>query len=77
MNFNVYLDSRTAKRLATAARQRRRPRNAIVREAVEQWLVRQGAAWPDAVREFVGDSALEPFEARRRELAEPAEDPFG
>lgn len=76
MNFNVYLDAETARRLDALARQTGSPRNAIVRKAVAAWLDQVPGAWPQLVREFRGDPSLPPFESLRDELRSPDDDPF-
>lgn len=76
MNFNVYLDAETARRLDALARQTGSPRNAIVRNAVAAWLDRVPGAWPQLVREFTGDPSLPPFESHRDELRSPDNGPF-
>lgn len=77
MNFNVYLDDATVDRLNTLARKRRTTRNALIREAVAHLLEgKDGAAWPELVRDFHGEPAIEPFEASRRGLRAPKKDPL-
>jgi hypothetical protein len=76
VNFNVYLDNDTARRLEAMARSTGTPRNAIVREAIAAWLERAGRSWPALVLEFEGDSEIAPFEASRSEFRPPVEDPF-
>lgn len=76
VNFNVYLDDETARRLDALARETGSPRNAIIRHAVAAWLDRVPSAWPELVRGFTGDPALAPFESLRDELRSPDDDPF-
>jgi len=77
MNFNVYFDDETARRLTALAKRRRKTRNAVIREAVGDWLNRAGRpAWPASVLAHVGDQGLVPFEEHRMELATPTPDPF-
>jgi len=76
VNFNVYLDDATAKRLERVAKRKRKPRNAIIREAVHAWLEREGPAWPEAVLLFQGDPKLKPFEEHRDDLGPVVDDPF-
>lgn len=77
MNFNVYIDKQTGNRLERLARTRRTSRNALIREAVAH-LLDHGAkvAWPPEVLGFEGIPALRPFEAARRRLRAPREDPL-
>lgn len=76
MNFNVYLDDDTARRLDAMARSTGAPRNAIVREAIAAWLERAGRRWPAIILEFEGDPKMAPFEASRSEFRPPVDDPF-
>ena len=68
MNFNVYLDDETAKRLDAVARASGKPRNALVRQAVAAWLEHEGRPWPRVVMDYVGDPDIAPFESYRAEL---------
>ena len=78
MNFNVYVDKRTAERLNRLARARRTTRNALVREALTQ-LLEPGhkAGWPAEVLEFQGIAGTQPFEEARRKLRPPRPNPLG
>lgn len=77
MNFNVYLDDDTGRRLDRLAKARRTTRNALIREAVARLLEqRAGAAWPRIVLDYRGDPDAPPFEASREGLAEPKSDPL-
>lgn len=76
MNFNVYLDDAAARRLADAARRTGIARNALVRQAVDQWLLGRERAWPPAVLAFRGMPEITPFEAHRAALAPPTDDPL-
>jgi hypothetical protein len=77
VNFNVYLDATTAKRLERSARRLGKPRNALIREAVQAWLEHEGPGWPDVVVSFEGDPKAPRFEAHRKELGVPRKDPLG
>jgi predicted transcriptional regulator len=77
VNFNVYVDDETAKRIAVLAKQRRTTRNAIVREALEDWLARSGRrTWSKRVMSFEGRGDFPGFEAHRKELSDAPSDPF-
>ncbi len=76
MNFNVYLDDESVKRLDALARSERVARNALIRRAVVLLLDASHRGWPKEVVEFRGEPAVEPFEAHRTELAPTADDPF-
>jgi hypothetical protein len=66
MNFSIHIDDQTAKRLEQEAARRRRPRNALIAEAVKQWLERiQPTHWPADLLQFKGAPKLAPFEAHR------------
>lgn len=78
MNFNVYLDDATARRLTALAKRRRTTRNAIIRDAVKDWLEMSGAKrWPAQILSFEGLPDLVPFEKHRADLGAAPVDPFG
>ncbi len=76
MNFNVYLDDESARRLDALARRERVARNALIRRAVVFLLDASRRGWPKEVLAFRGEPAVQPFEAHRAELAPTADDPF-
>lgn len=77
MHFNIYLDDTTGQQLNTMAQRVGESRNALIRQAVSQWLVQQAqTGWPDAVLNFKGLGDTPPFETSRDQLALPAEDPL-
>lgn len=77
MNFNIYLDEETGQQLNLAARQEGESRNALVRQAVGEWLNRhRKPQWPDAVLAFKGLATMRPFEAGRSNLKPPDADPL-
>jgi hypothetical protein len=77
VNFNVYVDAETAKRIAALAKQRQTTRNAIVREAIESWLAKQGRrTWSERVIAFEGRRDFPGFEMHRKDLADAPLDPF-
>ena len=76
MTFSVYLEEKLAARLDRTARQSGKSRNAIVREALGEWLNKgRSDEWPRAVREFRGVRSAPRFEENRKELR-PPRDPF-
>jgi Arc/MetJ-type ribon-helix-helix transcriptional regulator len=76
MTFSIHLDEPTAEALARAVQETGRTRNALIREAVRQWLASADhAEWPDVVRHFKGDPKAVRFEEYRAGLCEP-QDPF-
>jgi len=78
MNFNIYLDTKLGKALRSLARRKKVPRNALIRQAVEELLIREQTSghWSPRVLAWRGDPQFESFEARRTELRAPAEDPL-
>lgn len=69
MHFSIYLDDQTGTRLKKLARQLRTSRNAAIRQAIEEWVARQGRKqWPRAFMEFRGVKDMPPFESNRSEL---------
>lgn len=77
MNFNIYLDDETGHQLASAAKQAGESRNALIREAVSDWLNRHARPqWPDAVLDFKGMADMPIFEASRDSLKPPVDDPL-
>ncbi len=77
MNFNVYLDDETGQKLAHAAEQEGETRNALIRQAVSEWLNRHGKPqWPDEVLAFKGMADMPLFEASRDRLKPPPADPL-
>jgi hypothetical protein len=77
MHFNIYLDDQTGRELAAAAQETGETRNALIRQAVQEWLDRHGKTeWPEAVRGFEGLPEMPPFEENRIQLKPPARDPL-
>lgn len=77
MHFNIYLDDETGQQLNAVAQQIGQSRNALIREAVKEWLARHvRPQWPEAVMEFQGAPDMLPFEAGRELLKPPADDPL-
>lgn len=77
MHFNIYIDDQTGQELADAAKQSGQTRNALIRMAVKEWLVRRGGAqWPDEVMDFEGMPDMPPFETGRDRLKPPMADPL-
>ena len=76
VNFNVYLDQAAAERLGRLAEKTGRPRNALIREAVDALLEMSRRKWPKAVLEFSGEPGATRFEAHRNELGQSLDDPF-
>ena len=78
MNFNVYLDTPLGEALKRLAKRKKVPRNALIRQAVEDLVTResQSATWSSRILEWQGEPDFEPFEARRDTLRATAEDPL-
>lgn len=77
MHFNIYLDDTTVQRLNAMAQQMGESRNALIRQAISQWLGQQAqTGWPDAVLDFKGLSDMSSLEASRDQLLLPADDPL-
>lgn len=78
VNFNIYLDDETGQQLKHMAKQEGESRNALVRQAVSEWLNRHGKSqWPDAVLAFKGMADIPRFEVSRGRLKLPHADPLG
>ena len=72
MNFNIYLDDETGQLLNKVAKKSGESRNALVRQAVSEWLKRQGKPqWPEEVLAFKGMADMPLFEASRDRLRPP------
>ncbi len=79
MNFNLYLDDRTAKELDKTAKKLGETRSGLIRKAVREWLDKKKSGdpnWPPVILEWVGEPDFPPFESHRDELVPPREDPF-
>ena len=77
MHFNIYLDDETGERLTAFARQTGESRNAVIRQAVQEWLARRGRSqWPQAVFSFAGGADMPAFEAGREDLVPVKVDPL-
>jgi Arc/MetJ-type ribon-helix-helix transcriptional regulator len=77
MNFSLHLNDELVRRLNAMAQATGKSRNALIREAVEEWLERRARGqWPEAVLGFPGVPEAVPFEHARAELLPPGE-PFG
>ena len=76
VNFSVYLDDESVRRLDAIGAKTGTSRNALIRGAIRDLLDRERPAWPAEVLSFESDAAFTPFESHRRELAAPVEDPF-
>jgi Arc/MetJ-type ribon-helix-helix transcriptional regulator len=76
MNFSVHLSDDLVQRLNQTARESGKTRNALIREAVAEWLGRrQPGKWPAEVMNFHRVRRLKRFEDNRKEL-KPPRSPF-
>lgn len=76
MTFSVYLDDKLAKHLNRVAVESGKARNALIREALEDWLAKNRIKkWPEAVLSFKGVRGAPRFEESRKALKRPR-DPF-
>ena len=76
MNFSVHLSDELVERLNQTARESGKTRNALIREAVAEWLGRRRAArWPEEVTDFRGIRGIKRFEENRKNL-KPPRSPF-
>ncbi len=77
MNFNVYLDDDTAKKLQEATELSHESRNAIIRKAITFWLSYSNKnRWTDDILAFQGIEDFPAFENNRDDLILPKDDPF-
>jgi predicted transcriptional regulator len=77
MNFNIYLDDETGQQLNRVAEKAGESRNALVRQAVSEWLKKHGKPqWPEEVLAFKGMADTPLFEASRDRLRPPVTDPL-
>src|SRR5881394_2365678 len=77
VNFSVYLDDESVRRLDAIGAKTGTSRNALIRRAIRDFLDRERPTWPAEVLNFQPDETFPPFESHRRELAAAVEDPFG
>jgi hypothetical protein len=74
MNINVYLEDPLAKSLNQYAKKSGTPRNAIIREAVKEWIIHHEVKqWPKSILTFKGLTAIPSFESYRTDLL-PSDD---
>ncbi len=72
MNFSVHLSDELVERLNETARESGKTRNALIRQAVGEWLDRRRPArWPPEIVDFRGIRGIKRFEENRKELKPP------
>lgn len=77
MNISIYLEQPLAQKTQQYATKLGITRNAIIREALNDWLIlHDTASWPKSILDFQGISDFAPFEEGRKDLLPPDEDPF-
>jgi Ribbon-helix-helix protein, copG family len=79
VDFNLYLDDKTAKELDRTAKKLGETRSGLIRKAIREWLGKKALgnqAWPPAVLNWRGAPDFPGFEAFRTELLSPRENPF-
>ena len=77
MNINIYLEDSLADSLNHYVKDSGQSRNAIIREAVQEYLTtHQVKNWPESVLQHKGIKGVAPFESHRKELIPPKEDPL-
>jgi len=77
MNFNLYLDEKTAGELNRTAKTLGETRSGLIRKALREWLDKKTLgcpAWPPQILEWTGAPGMRPFESWRDELLPPRED---
>ena len=77
MNFNIYLDDKTAQQLQKVTEASNESRNAIIRKAIKFWLDHcDKKSWSDEIMDFQGVDDFPRFEENRDELIAAKDDPF-
>jgi len=69
MNFNIYLSDRLHNELQNRLQQSSKSRNALIREAIEQYLYPNSrSSWPQSVQQFKPVPDFPPFETHRSDI---------
>jgi Arc/MetJ-type ribon-helix-helix transcriptional regulator len=79
MNFNLYLDDKTATELDQTAATLGESRSGLIRKALREWLdkkARGNPGWPSLILDWQGVPDAPPFESYRDELTPAREDPL-
>lgn len=78
MNFSVYLPQKIASKLSLLAQQNHTSKNAIIREALEEWFTHHysKSQWSPHFFDFAPVKDAPDFSSYRNELAPPKEDIF-
>jgi metal-responsive CopG/Arc/MetJ family transcriptional regulator len=76
MTFSIHLADELVQRLNRTAKECGRARNALIREAIKEWLDRRRPRkWPAEVMNFRGIRGIARFEQDRK-LLKPPREPF-
>lgn len=78
MNISIYLSQKLASKLSHVAHQQHSSKNAIVREALEEWFAHHYPAsnWPSHFFDFQAVKEAPDFSSYRSELTPPKENIF-
>lgn len=77
MNINIYLENNLGQQLRERAVTLKKPRNAIIREAIQEWIMRHRTnTWPTVIRNYKGMGNFPRFESYRKEFKKTKDDPF-
>ncbi len=77
MHFNIYIDDQMGSQLNKLAKNSGKTRNALIREAIEEWILHQTKPeWPEEILSFKGIKNIPAFESYRKNLKKPKDDPF-
>lgn len=77
MNFNLYLDDETGRRLTELAEREGESRNSLIRKAVNNLLDRPARpSWPDSILNHEGFSGFPELSRGPDELLPPPVDPL-
>ena len=77
MNVNIYIENSLGLQLQECATALHKTRNAIIREAIAEWVERHKVnEWPASVLHFKGVPDAPRFESYRDELKKPKDDPL-
>lgn len=77
MNFNVYLKKEVGQKITKRAKALQRSRNAIINEALEEWLQKHTqTSWPGDFFDFEAIKDVPDFQQLRRDLLPPSKDPL-
>ena len=77
MNFNVYLKKEVGQKITKRAKALHRSRNAIINEALEEWLQKHTqTSWPADFFDFEAIKDVPDFQQLRRDLLPPSQDPL-